>query len=75
MSRTPEISFSDVQPGEYIVEVTAPGYLALRLKTRVDSGHRYKTFFVVMKPNMSSRRSLKLKRLASPWHRPITSHF
>lgn len=63
VSSTPgDFVFSDVQPGEYIVEVAAPGYLALRLKTRVDSGHRYKTFFVVMKPNMSSRDSLKLEK-------------
>jgi len=42
--------FPDVDPGKYIVEVAAPGYLEARLKAQVDAGHRQKTMIVLMKP-------------------------
>jgi len=42
--------FPDVEPGKYIVEVTAPGYLEARLKAQVDAGFRQKTMTVLMKP-------------------------
>jgi hypothetical protein len=42
--------FPDVEPGKYIVEVAAPGYLEARLKSQVDTGHRQKTMIVLMKP-------------------------
>jgi hypothetical protein len=42
--------FPDVDPGKYIVEIAAPGYLEARLKAQVDAGHRQKTMIVLMKP-------------------------
>lgn len=42
--------FPEVAPGKYFVEVSAPGFLAARLSTQVEPGHRQKTMFVLMKP-------------------------
>jgi hypothetical protein len=44
--------YSDVTPGKYIVEVAAPGYLAARLSTQVEPGHRQRSMIVVMKPRL-----------------------
>jgi len=50
-SRTPgDYLFPEVTPGKYFVEVSAPGFLSARLGTQVESGHRQKTMFVLMKP-------------------------
>src|SRR5215469_16954209 len=47
---TGDFLFPDIEPGKYIVEVAAPGYLEARLKAQVDGGHRQKTMTVLMKP-------------------------
>jgi len=49
--------FPEVEPGKYIVEVAAPGYLEARLKAQVDGGHRQKTMIVVMKRRPAPRNS------------------
>jgi len=54
--KTPgDFLFSEVTPGKYFVEVNAPGYLAARLSTQVEPGHRQKTMFVAMKPRLVSK--------------------
>jgi Tfp pilus assembly protein PilF len=44
-----EYVFMDVRSGSYAVEVSAPGYLAVRTKTEIE-GRRQRTLFLVMKP-------------------------
>jgi hypothetical protein len=45
-----ETQFSGVLPGKYIVETSAPGYLAVRRSTQIEAGHRQRILYVVMKP-------------------------
>ena len=45
-----ETLFEGLAPGTYTVEVRAPGYLALRLHTEIDEGHRQRILYLVMKP-------------------------
>ena len=47
--------FPEVPPGKYFVEVSAPGYLGVRLSTELAAGGRERTVFVVMKPRAISR--------------------
>ena len=57
-----EFLFSDVTPGKYIVEVNAPGYLAVRLSTEVEAGRRRRTMFVVMKPRLAAKQLEKMEQ-------------
>jgi hypothetical protein len=45
-----ETLFPKLPPGKYFLEVSAPGYLAVRLSTQIDSGLRQRTLSVLMKP-------------------------
>ena len=45
-----EMQFSGLEPGKYTVEATAPGYLAVRRSTQIETGHRQRILYVVMKP-------------------------
>jgi hypothetical protein len=44
-----EMIFADMLPGTYSVEVSAPGFLAVRQKIQIEPGHRLRTQFVIMK--------------------------
>jgi Tfp pilus assembly protein PilF len=46
-----EYVFMDVQSGRYVVEVSAPGYLAVRTKTEIE-GRKQRILFIVMKPRV-----------------------
>jgi hypothetical protein len=45
-----EILFTDVPPGTYIMETSAPGFLTIRQKIQIDPHHGLLTRFVLMKP-------------------------
>lgn len=45
-----EMLFSDVPPGTYSVETSAPGFLTMRQKLQIEGEHRVLTRFVIMKP-------------------------
>ncbi len=45
-----EMLFSNLGPGAYQVEASAPGFLSVRQNVRVESGHRQQTLFIIMKP-------------------------
>ena len=45
-----EMLFTDVPPGTYIMETSAPGFLTLRQKIQIQPHHGLLTRFVVMKP-------------------------
>lgn len=45
-----EMLFSDVPPGTYTVETSAPGFLTARQKVQIEGEHRVLTRFVIMKP-------------------------
>jgi len=45
-----EFLYSDLAPGKYTLEVSAPGYLAMRVITVIESGGRQRTIFLSMKP-------------------------
>jgi hypothetical protein len=45
-----ETLFPDMQPGTYMMEANAPGFLTVRQKVRIEPGHRHETLFVIMKP-------------------------
>jgi hypothetical protein len=42
--------FSDLQPGTYVVEVSAPGFLTVRHRIQIETGHGRQTLYVIMKP-------------------------
>jgi hypothetical protein len=50
-----EIVFTDVAPGNYIVEVSAPGFLAQRLRAQVEAGAGQKIIIVIMKPRPAQK--------------------
>lgn len=45
-----ELIFPAIPPGAYSIEVAAPGFLAVRITTSIDTPHQQRTLFVVMKP-------------------------
>jgi hypothetical protein len=45
-----EMLFSDVPPGTYTMETSAPGFLTVRQNIHIEAGHRLLTRFVIMKP-------------------------
>jgi hypothetical protein len=45
-----ETIFSDVAPGRYTVEASAPGFLAVRQQTQIEPGNHIQTLYVIMKP-------------------------
>jgi len=45
-----EMLFSDVPPGTYTMEASAPGFLTIRQNIHLQAGHRLMTRFVIMKP-------------------------
>jgi len=61
-----EYLFPEVSPGKYIVEVSEPGFLAARLSTQVEPGHRQKTMFVLMKPRAVPKEPTKHEEPAAP---------
>jgi len=50
-----EYLYSAVMPGKYFVEVSAPGYLGVRLIVEILAGEAEKTLSVTMKPRPSSK--------------------
>ena len=46
-----EYVFMDAKPGRYIVEVSAPGYLAIRTSSELEE-RRQRTLFMMMKPRV-----------------------
>jgi hypothetical protein len=47
-----ELLFSGMPPGDYTVEVAAPGFLTVRIVTKIETGHPLRTLFVVMKSKL-----------------------
>jgi hypothetical protein len=45
-----ELIFSNLAPGAYAVEASAPGFLTVRQNIQIESGHRLQTLFIIMKP-------------------------
>ena len=45
-----ETIFTDISPGTYTVEASAPGFLAARQETQIEPGNRVQTVFLIMKP-------------------------
>jgi len=45
-----ETIFTDIPPGTYTVEASAPGFLAIRQETQIEPGNRVHTLFLIMKP-------------------------
>lgn len=45
-----EMLFSNLAPGSYMVEASAPGFLSVRQNVQIEPGHRLQTLFVIMKP-------------------------
>jgi len=45
-----ETIFTDIAPGKYTVEASAPGFLAVRQETQIERGNRVQTLFLIMKP-------------------------
>jgi hypothetical protein len=60
-----ELLFSGMQPGTYSVEATAPGFLTVRIITKIESGHQLRTLFIAMKPAPSPGK-ITPASLASP---------
>jgi hypothetical protein len=50
-----EFSFSGMAPGKYFVEVSAPGYLSVRIGTEIGAEDPQKTIPVIMKPRPPSK--------------------
>lgn len=49
-----EVLFNDMLPGAYTVEVSAPGFLAIRQKIQIEAGSRLQNLFLIMKPRPGS---------------------
>jgi len=45
-----ELLFSGLPPGTYSVEATAPGFLTVRIVTRIEARRQLRTLFIAMKP-------------------------
>lgn len=45
-----ETIFSDIPPGTYTVEASAPGFLTVRQETQIEPGNRLHTLFLVLQP-------------------------
>jgi len=45
-----ETTFANVQPGTYLLEASAPGFVTVRREVRIELGHGLQTLFVTMKP-------------------------
>lgn len=45
-----ETQFSGMLPGKYVVEASAPGYLAVRRSMQIEAGNRQRILYVMMKP-------------------------
>lgn len=60
-----EIVFTDVPPGTYTMETSAPGFLTLRQKIQLEANQGLLTRFVVMKPKVFQVRTME-KPGASP---------
>jgi hypothetical protein len=56
-----ETVFSELAAGKYMVEVSAPGYLSVRLGTEIAAGQRQRIMYVVMKLRPMARREEKPK--------------
>ncbi|HLK05441.1 MAG TPA: carboxypeptidase-like regulatory domain-containing protein, partial [Candidatus Acidoferrum sp.] len=50
-----EFSFSRIPPGKYFAEVSAPGYLTLRLRADITADAPQKSLLVIMKPRPQSK--------------------
>ena len=50
-----ETEFAGLAVGKYSVEVSAPGYLSVRLNTEIEAGHRERILYVLMKPKPMAR--------------------
>jgi hypothetical protein len=50
-----EMLFSDLAPGKYILEASAPGYLGVRLSTEIEASHHQRILYVVMKQRLMAR--------------------
>jgi len=61
-----EMLFSDVPPGTYTMEASAPGFLTIRQGIRLEGGHRLVTRFVIMKPKPIGSRVSESSTAASP---------
>jgi cytochrome c-type biogenesis protein CcmH/NrfG len=48
-----EFSFASLPPGNYNVEVNAPGFVAILRRVEVDAGSQTKTAFLIMKPQVA----------------------
>jgi hypothetical protein len=45
-----EMIFTNLAPGSYMVEASAPGFLMVRQNIQIEAGHHLQTLFVIMKP-------------------------
>ncbi|MGH9713557.1 MAG: carboxypeptidase-like regulatory domain-containing protein [Candidatus Acidiferrales bacterium] len=45
-----EMIFSNLAPGTYMVETSAPGFLSVRQSIQIEAGQHLHTLFVIMKP-------------------------
>jgi hypothetical protein len=63
-----EFLYSSMAPGKYFVEVSAPGYLGVRLSLEISAGELEKTFSVIMKPRPLSKTNFdaRLDAAATP---------
>lgn len=49
---TGETLVRNIPPGTYTIDVTAPGFLAVRRTTRINPGSHLQTVFIIMKPQL-----------------------
>jgi hypothetical protein len=56
-----ETLFTGLAAGKYMVEASAPGYLAVRMSTEIEAGHRERILYVVMKPRPMAKKVEKPK--------------
>lgn len=65
--------FSDLRPGAYSVEATAPGFVLVKQSVEIKPGHGLETIFLVMKPEEFSDSALLAFPTANEnaaWHIP-----
>jgi hypothetical protein len=60
-----EFLYSGMAPGKYFVEVSAPGYLGVRLGLEISAGESEKTFSVIMKPRPTSKTNFNTRSEAA----------